>query len=276
MENKIIKYFCSFILAIILFISEIFLIVQYNLSRGITKQDINKIIDNVNIKKEIIETDEYRELKEQINPEILDKIIESEELNNYIKGNAKTAYNNVLYNENNTYISSEELKQFINDTMSEQQELVGMTEEEIELINKKINEITQEVEQSIDNVETFKNNIKIVSTILSKKTTLYILGINILIGAIIILINKAKEGYLFVGLTTIIVGIIFFVLWLSLSKTIYTTGIDEDVIRYVSTYLPTLLSTLKKSSIITIIIGAIGCITYTIIHYQEVQANGEI
>ena len=276
MENKIIKYLFSFILTIILFISEIFLMVQFNISRGITKEDMNRIIDNVNIENEIIETKEYKELEDQINPELLGQIIESEELSNYIKENAKALYSNILYNENNTYINTEELKQFVNNVILEQQELIGITDEDIELINKKIDEMTKEIEKSIGEVEEYKSDLKIISTFLSKKTTTYILGITVLIGATIILINRSKDGYIFVGVTSIIVGVIFLILWLSLSRTINTTGIDEDVIRYVSIYLPNLLKTLKQSSIIMTIIGAIGCITYTVLHYQEVQSNGEI
>lgn len=276
MENKIIKYLFSFILTIILFISEIFLMVQFNISRGITKEDMNRIIDNVNIENEIIETKEYKELEDQINPELLEQIIESEELSNYIKENAKALYSNILYNENNNYINSEELKQFVNNAILEQQELIGITDEDIELINKKIDEMTKEIEKSIGEVEEYKSDLKIISTFLSNKTTTYILGITVLIGAAIILINRSKDGYIFVGVTSIIVGVIFLILWLSLSRTINTTGIDEDVIRYVSIYLPNLLKTLKQSSIIMTIIGAIGCITYTVLHYQEVQSNGEI
>lgn len=276
MENKIIKYLFSFILTIILFISEIILMIQFNLSRGITKKDINAIIDNVNIENEIIETKEYKEIEDQINPEILGQIIESEELSNYIKENAKALYSNILYNENNTYINSDELKQFVNNVILEQQELVGITDEDIELINKKIDDMTKEIEESIEEVEEYKSELKIISTFISKKTTTYILGITVLIGAIIILINRSKDGYIFAGITTLIVGVIFLILWLSLSKTIVTTGIDEEIIKYVSTFLPTFLNTLKKSSILMMIIGTIGCATYTILHYQEVQSNGEI
>lgn len=276
MENKIIKYLLSFILAIILFISELVLMIQFNLSRGITKNDINKIIDNVNIENKIIETKEYEKLENQINPEILQEIIESDELNNYVKSNIKLVYNNIIYNENNEYMGSEELKQFVNNVILEQQELVGITDEDIELINKNIDNMTKEIEQSIEEIKIIKGETKIISKFMEKKTTTYILGITILIGATIILINRSKDGYMFAGITTLIVGVIFFILWLSLSKTIITTGIDEEVIKYVSSYLPTLLKTLKKSSILMMIIGGIGCATYTILHYQEVQANGEI
>ena len=276
MENKIIKYFFSFILSIVLLIAEIILMIQFNISRGITKEDMNRIIDNVNIENEIIDTHDYKELEDQINPELLGQIIESKELNNYIKENAKALYSNILYNENNTYINSDELKQFVNNVILEQQELIGITDEDIELINKKIDDMTKEIEESIEEVEEYKSDLKIISTFISKKTTTYILGITILIGAIIILINRSKDGYIFAGITTLIVGAIFFILWLSLSKTIITTGIDEETIKYVSKYLPTFLNTLKKSSILMTIIGGIGCVTYTILHYQEVQSNGEI
>jgi lipopolysaccharide export LptBFGC system permease protein LptF len=272
MENKLLKYLFSFILCGVLFVSEILLIIQYNASRGITKEEINNIIDSVNIEKETLKFDEYKELEKEINPEILQNIIRSKELEIYVKENSKIAYSNILYDEDNIYISSEELKNYINNTLTEQE----LTEEEKENINKKVDEFINRYEQGLENAQIFKNNIKIISSFMSKTATTIMLGISILIGLVIILINKSKEGYIFVGITTLIVGVIFFILWLSLSKTIYTTGIDKDVIRFVNMYLPTLLNTLKKSSIITSLIGLIGCITYTILHYQEVQSNGEI
>lgn len=275
MDNKIIKYLLSFILAIILLISEIFLMIQFNISRGIKKEDINKIIDNINIENEIIETDEYKKLEEQINIEILQEIIESQELNNYIKQNLKALSSNILYNENNTYISSDELTQFVNNVILEKQELFGIHEEEIEIINKELDNITKEIEQNIEEVELYKNEIKIISKFLENKTTTYMIAFTLIITAIIILINQSKDKYIFVGMPTLIVGVIFLILWLSLSQKINTTGIDKKIIIYANKYLPNLLKTLKQSSIIITIIGTIGCTLYTILHYQEVQENGK-
>lgn len=276
MENRILKYFLCFILAIILFISEILLIVQYNTSRGITKENMDKVIDNISIENEIVQMDDYKELEEQINPEILQQIIESNELNNYIKGNAKALYGNILYNENNKYVNSEELKQFINNLVTEQQETLELTEEEIELINIKIDNITKKIDESIEDVKMHKSDMEIISKIVSKKTTTYILTFTILIGAAIIIINKSKDGYIFTGITTLIVGVIFFIIWLTLSRKITTTGIDDKIIKYIEIYLPTLLKTLKKSSVIMSLIGLLECIIYTILHYQEVQSDGKI
>lgn len=275
MDNKIIKYLLSFILAIILLISEIFLMIQFNISRGIKKEDINKIIDNINIENEIIETDEYKKLEEQINIEILQEIIESQELNNYIKQNLKALSSNILYNENNTYISSDELTQFVNNVILEKQELFGIHEEEIEIINKELDNLTKEIEQNIEEVELYKNEIKIIYKFLENKTTTYMIAFTLIITAIIILINQSKDKYIFVGMPTLIVGVIFLILWLSLSQKINTTGIDKKIIIYANKYLPNLLKTLKQSSIIITIIGTIGCTLYTILHYQEVQENGK-
>ena len=273
MENKIIKYFISFILAVVLFVAEVLLIVQFNISRGITKNDINNIIDSIDIENEMVELEEY---KKEINSEIFQEIIESKELQDYIKENMKVAYNNILYNENNNYIDSNDLKIFVNNILLEKQELIGITEEEIENINKKINDITHEIEIQIEDMETHKSDLKIISSFVSKKTTNYIIIFALLIIGTIILINQSKEGYIFVGIPTLIVGIVFLILSLTLSKTINTTGIDEEVIRYVNTYLPTLMKTLRKSSIITTVIGALSCTAYTILHYQEVESNGKI
>ena len=276
MENRILKYFLSFILAIILFISEILLIVQYNTSRGITKENMDKAIDNISIENEIVQIDDYKELEEQINPEILQQIIESNELNNYIKGNVKALYSNILYNENNKYVNSEELKQFVNNLVIEQQETLELTEEEIELINIKIDNITKKIDKSIEDVKMHKSDMEIISKIVSKTTTTYILTFTILIGAAIIIINKSKDGYIFTGIITLIVGVIFFIIWLTLSRKITTTGIDDKIIKYIEIYLPTLLKTLKKSSVIMSLIGLLECTIYTILHYQEVQNDGKI
>lgn len=276
MENRILKYFLSFILAIILFISEILLIVQYNTSRGITKENMDKAIDNISIENEIVQMDDYKELEEQINPEILQQIIESNELNNYIKGNVKALYSNILYNENNKYVNSEELKQFVNNLVIEQQETLELTEEEIELINIKIDNITKKIDKSIEDVKMHKSDMEIISKIVSKTTTTYILTFTILIGAAIIIINKSKDGYIFTGIITLIVGVIFFIIWLTLSRKITTTGIDDKIIKYIEIYLPTLLKTLKKSSVIMSLIGLLECTIYTILHYQEVQNDGKI
>lgn len=274
MTGNVVKFFLSFILSIVLFVLEVLLLVQFNVSRGITKSEINNIIDDVSIENEIIDSDIYKELEDQIDYELLQEIVESDELDSYLKGNAKAIYNNILYNENNSYISSDGFKEYVHNLIEHKKE--DISSDDIDIIESKINELTKEIDLQIENIETYRSDIVLISSFMLEKTTIYLALFSILVAFIIIVINRSKDGYMFVGLTTIIVGVIFFVLWLSLSRTINTTGIDREVIHYVNIYLPTLLKTLKKSSIILFVIGALGCTIYTILHYQEVQQNGNM
>lgn len=277
MENKIIKYVISFFLCLILFISEIILLIQFNLSKGIKRQDVTKIIDNINIEDEIKELDRYDELEQSLDPEILKEIVNSEELNLYVKENAKGIYLKLIYGENTYYASNQELKEYINNKIESLQELNKITETEKDNLLSIIDEITTEVENNIEEISNMDNNLNIIQKFMSNKTTTYLLLITVFISLGIILINKSKTGFLFTGLPTIIVGVIFLILELSLAGKINATGIDERIIYVVNTHLPNILKTLKKSSIIMFSIGFIECALYTILNYQETGSeNAEI
>lgn len=276
MEDKIFKYVISFILCIILFVSETLLLVQYNVSKGIRREDVIKIIDNLNIEDEIQELENYDKLEEKLNREVLNEIINSDELNRYVKENAKSIYLKTIYGEKVNYISNEELKLYINNKVEQLEELNEITEtDKIEILNI-VDEITKEVENGIE--ETSKiENMNIIAKFMSNKTTTYILLITIFISATIILINKSKTGLIFAGLPTIITGVLFLILELTLTRKINSTGIDRRVIYAVNNYLPNMIKTLKKSSIIMTSIGFIECALYTILNYQEVgNKDGEI
>ncbi|MGM9850263.1 MAG: hypothetical protein ACI31V_05155 [Bacilli bacterium] len=276
MEDKIFKYVISFILCVILFVSETLLLIQYNVSKGIRKEDVIKIIDNVNLEDEIKELNSYDKLEEKLNREVLNEIINSDELNRYVKENAKSIYLKTIYGEKVNYISNEELKLYINNKVEQLEELNEITEtDKIEILNI-VDEITKEVENGIE--ETSKiENMNIIEKIMSNKTTTYILLITIFISATIILINKSKTGLIFAGLPTIITGVLFLILELTLTRKISSTGIDRRVIYAVNNYLPNMIKTLKKSSIIMTSIGFIECALYTILNYQEVgNKDGEI
>ena len=276
MEDKIFKYVISFILCIILFVSETLLLIQYNVSKGIRKEDVIKIIDNLNIEDEIQEFENYDKLEEKLNREVLNEIINSDELNRYVKENAKNIYLRVIYGENVNYISNEELKEYINNRVEQLEELNEITEtDKIEILNI-VDKIINEVENNIE--ETSKiENMNVIAKFMSNKTTTYILLITILLSAAIILINKSKTGLIFTGLPTIITGVLFLILELTLTRKINATGIDRRVIYAVNNYLPNIIATLKKSSIIMTSIGFIECALYTILNYQEVgNKNGEI
>lgn len=276
MENSFSKYVISFILCAILFVSEILLLVQYNLNKGIKKQDVLKIIDNVNLEDEIKKLDNYDKLQKKINEQVLNEIINSEELNRFVKENAKSIYLKVIYGENVNYISNEQLKKYTSNKVDELQKTNEITEmDKIEILNI-TDDIIKDIETSIEEISNI-DNMDIIKKIISNKTTKYLILITVLLSFGIILINKSKTGLLFTGLPTIITGVLFLILELSITQKINATGIDRRIIYCVNTYLPDLIKTLKNSSILMTIIGFLECALYTILNYQEVgNNNGKI
>ena len=275
MENKIIKYVISFILCVALFAIEIILLIQFNLSKGIRKQDIIKIIDNINIEEEIKEMDNYYKLEKTLKPEIIREIVNSEELGAYVKENAKNMILSLRYGENINYASDQELKAYINNKVGQLEELNEITPDDKQEILNVFDEMAKEIGNKIEEVDKIDSTI--VSKLLSNKTTTYLLLATILLSFIILAVNQNKTGFIFTGLPTIIAGVIFLMIELSITKTINSTGIDENIIHTINVYLPNLLKTLKKSSIIMTIIGFMECALYTVLNYQEMSSeNGKI
>jgi len=267
----------SFILCIVLFITEILFMTLFNISHGIKKEEITNIIEQVDIKEELKEIAEYQELKKEINNELLDELVSSQEVENYVKENIKAIYLNAVYNENMNYINSIELKEQINNKIDILIDLNQLTPEQKEKIINILDEITKSIDEQIENTNSENEIIKLIKVIINKKTTNYALIGVIIISLLIIIINQSKTGYIWVGLPTIITGVLFLILALGIEGKIPETGIDVEIKNFIINYLPSLLKTIKKSSIIMTIIGFIGCTLYTILNYQERSAqDGEI
>lgn len=263
----------SIMLSIFLFITEMLFMTSYNISHGITQQNVINIIEQVNIKNELNGIDAYKNLKQEINREILDQIFTSQEVENYIKENAKAVYINILYKENMEYISSIELKEQVNNKIEILTEQNEITEEQKEKIMTIIDELTSTIDNQIENINNENEVLQIIRIIFSKKTTNYILTAVAIIALLIFTVNKSKSGYLWTGLPTIITGVLFLILALSIEGKLPETSIDIEIKNFIIKYLPSLIKTLKKSSIIMTSIGFIECALYTILNYQERSAQ---
>ena len=263
----------SIMLSIFLFITEMLFMTSYNISHGITQQNVINIIEQINIKNELNGIDAYKNLKQEINREILDQIFTSQEVENYIKENAKAVYINILYKENMEYISSIELKEQVNNKIEILTEQNEITEEQKEKIMTIIDELTSTIDNQIENINNENEVLQIIRIIFSKKTTNYILIAVAIIALLIFTVNKSKSGYLWTGLPTIITGVLFLILALSIEGKLPETSIDIEIKNFIIKYLPSLIKTLKKSSIIMTSIGFIECALYTILNYQERSAQ---
>lgn len=263
----------SIMLSIFLFITEMLFMTSYNISHGITQQNVINIIEQVNIKNELNGIDAYKNLKQEINREILDQIFTSQEVENYIKENAKAIYINILYKENMEYISSIELKEQVNNKIEILTEQNEITEEQKEKIMTIIDELTSTIDNQIENINNENEVLQIIRIIFSKKTTNYILIAVAIIALLIFTVNKSKSGYLWTGLPTIITGVLFLILALSIEGKLPETSIDIEIKNFIIKCLPSLIKTLKKLSIIMTSIGFIECALYTILNYQERSAQ---
>lgn len=277
MDNKILKYIISIPLCVMLMVVELLLLTQYNISKGIRKEDVIKIIDNVDIVEQIEDQQEYRELENILGNETLDEIINSEELNSYIRESAKRIYLNTMYGEKNIALSKQELIEYVESKAASLQEENKLSEKNKREVIRLFNELADEMANDINDTASFSANNNIIPKLLSKKTTTYLVLAVVFISALIMLINQNKNGLLFPGITTLIVGTLFFILQLSLTRKIHATGIDDEIIELIKDYLPNFVRTLRKSSLMMMIIGGIECGLYTVLNYQEMgSSNGEI
>lgn len=265
MKNPIITIINS-ILMIILLVVEIILLLQINISNGIKKQTVLDIIDNINIKEEIKNQEEYKELK-NINPIIAEEIVTSDEFNTYFKENIKSIYVNIIYNENREYKESENVKNFISNKLEEYQS-ENINEETRIKIENITNSIIEEIDNSIEEIKQEKIGTSILRIIMSKTATYIILTGIILIISLLIIINKIKESLIWIGLPTIITGILFYIL--SLELKINITEKFKPLINDMT-------KTIKTTSMITLVIGFLTIILYSIQKLmKESEQNGTI
>jgi hypothetical protein len=268
MKNAIV-IIISFILCIILFITELSYLTLYNIDKGITKNEVTKIIDNIDIRKELNNI----ENKKNIEFEYIDEKLEKE-VENYIKENIKAMWLNSFYNENINYISSNEFKIIVNNKLDE---LLGenkITEKEQEIIKQETEDITKEIDEMIKQV-TQDERVYIGRKIISKETRIYVLIGIILISIIIILINKSKETLIWLSVPTLMTGVIFVLL--SIILTGKSNIIDINIFGTINPYLKNLTETITQSSKTTIIIGLIEISIYIILKYKESsEQNGKI
>lgn len=262
----------SFFLCILLFITEMLYLTLFNINNVATKQNIIELIDNINVKQELAETDKYNELTN----EVLDEILDTEEIEIYIKENMKAIYLNIIYNENQEYISSNKVKDEINTKLEMLVTENKITETQKQDISKSINDITQEIDSSIE--ETNNSIAKgIMQTIISKKTTQYILIGIMLLSVLIYMVNRDEKTLIWTGMPTFISGTLFFILALSLLGKIDIVDININT-ETINPLFNKIIDSIKTSGLIMMSIGIIQIIGYTILKYKKIESdnNGEI
>lgn len=266
----------SFFICIALFVTEMIYLTLYNVNNIATKKNIIELIDNINVKKELIKTDKYNE----VTNEVFDEIFDIEEIEIYIKENMKAIYLNTLYNENKEYVSSDNVKNKINDKLEVLVTENKITELQKEDIMKSTNDIIKEIDNNIEEANNNDLGKKIMQIIISKKTTHYILMGVIVLSSLIYLVNRDEKTLIWTGIPTLTSGLLFVLLALSLLGKIdaIDMNINIDINGTLNPFFDKITNSLKTSGLVMSFIGTIELIGYTILKYKKIESdeNGKI
>lgn len=266
----------SFFICIVLFVTEMIYLTLYNVNNIATKKNIIELIDNINVKKELIKTDKYNE----VTNEVFDEIFDTEEIEIYIKENMKAIYLNTLYNENKEYVSSDNVKNKINDKLEVLVTENKITELQKEDIMKSTNDIIKEIDNNIEEANNNDLGKKIMQIIISKKTTHYILMGVIVLSSLIYLVNRDEKTLIWTGIPTLTSGLLFVLLALSLLGKIdaIDMNINIDINGTLNPFFDKITNSLKTSGLVMSFIGTIELIGYTILKYKKIESdeNGKI
>lgn len=266
----------SFFICIALFVTEMIYLTLYNVNNIATKKNIIELIDNINVKKELIKTDKYNE----VTNEVFDEIFDTEEIEIYIKENMKAIYLNTLYNENKEYVSSDNVKNRINDKLEVLVTENKITELQKEDIMKSTNDIIKEIDNNIEEANNNDLGKKIMQIIISKKTTHYILMGVIVLSSLIYLVNRDEKTLIWTGIPTLTSGLLFVLLALSLLGKIdaIDMNINIDINGTLNPFFDKITNSLKTSGLVMSFIGTIELIGYTILKYKKIESdeNGKI
>lgn len=264
-ENKTLLVI-NIILCTMLFTAEIIYLVIFNINNGIKKEEILNYINNIEAKELLKVTNINDKMENEIDKEIIGKIIETPQIKSYITTTIKNIYLGLLYNESLPDITSNEIIDLVNNSIDNNIEITDIEKQKILELTK---EISLDIESNVKEIKNNKTSIISFKKLIEKTIPIILIISLIMLIMIITVINKNYESLLFIGLPTLIAGIIFLLLALSLTGTIKTIEISESTQVLLNKSFPSIIKTLKYTSIIACLIGLIEIIIYKIKKYQR-------
>lgn len=268
----------SIILSFTLFFIEIFYLTFFNINKGLKKEEVLNYINNIDI-KEILRTTEFHdEIQKEINldKETIDKIMSSPQIETYIKDNTKQLYLALFYKEEIPNITSNDIINLVNNNIDDivGQSNIEITEQQKQEILKLTQTLASNIEESMINIDKVKIEFNNYRKIISSTIPNILLASIIITSIIIILINKNCYDYLlWIGLPTLISGILFLILALSLNGTLNFIQIDNSIYVTINKWFSSVIKNLINSTIFTIIIGLIPTITHVILRLKKQKGS---
>lgn len=268
----------SIILSFILFFIEIFYLTFLNINKGLKKEEVLNYINNIDIKEILRTTDFHDEIKKEINldKETIDKIMSSSQIETYIKDNTKQLYLALFYKEETPNITSNDIINLVNNNIDDiiRQSNIEITEQQKQEILELTQTLAPNIEESIKDIDKVKVEFNNYRKIISSTIPNILLVSIIITSIIIILINKECHDYLlWLGLPTLISGILFLILALSLNGTLNFIQIDNSISITINKWFSSVIKNLTNISTSTVIIGLIPTITYIILRLKKQKGS---
>jgi len=264
----------NMILCFMLFFIEIFYLTFFTINKGIKKEEVLNYINNIDIKEILTTTKIHDEIQKEINldKETIDKIMSSPQIETYIKDNTKQLYLALFYKEEIPNITSNDIINLVNNNIDD---IVGesnleITEEKKQEIIELAKKLSHDIEANMTNIDEikieFNNYRKIISTTIPNILVVLIM----ITSTIIIIINRNSHDYLlWLGLPTLISGILFLIFALSLNGTLNFVQIDNSIYITINKWFSSIIKNLINTSAFTIIIGLISTIMYIILKLKK-------
>lgn len=268
-----------FFLSILLFFSLISYLSLEITTRIVNKEMISNIVKEVDV-EELLNKDDSNTMNElyqiaeenNVDKSVVDGIVNSKELKGIIGDYYGEMVDAFLYDKEVEGITSSQIIDAVGDILDRTNEGLGytITEEQKNIIMQKVEEEAPQIAESLPSYEEVTKDVdtsdlEVVRTIFSSSTKMIMLVIIVVLIGIMALIRWSIYRFaIWSGVTTTVAGGVFLILGLAISGVIKNYDV-ELLSTSISTFLQgNIFSVVTKCGLITIIIGILQIIYYTV------------
>lgn len=257
MNNKFFVSCISFICCVLLFFMEISFLLLFSVRNGIKKDSVVNIINDIPVINILKNFDAYNDLS-SFNSDLVFDVIESDEMNYFVKENLKVSYLNVFYGEDISYLSGTDVLNFaVERAFSYYDSDDSSSIVFFDTIERLINEFEENVCDNQNN-----NYFVVINTIFSSTTMNIFMILSVILVIFIILFNMSYDSLIWIGIPTFLSGIMILILTLLLCGTIDGVFLNANIIYYVTKFFGNLIIKMRFVSILFVSIGCCLIIVY--------------
>ena len=195
--NKKIKQIINILLLIsILSLGSIYILI-HNINKGLTEKDIKEFVDKIDITKELRKTEIYDEIrtKVNINKDTIEKILNSDQIERYIKDNITDICISVIDDQNLPIINNKDIIDIVETNVDKlmKEKNIELTEEQKQKLLELTNHYASLIEEGMNNLETFKQEITIFKNFTLKTVPKILLFVTIMTMFFTVIYNRTTH-----------------------------------------------------------------------------------